>query len=46
MSIEVSNLSFSYGGQPVLEDVSFTAERNELLSIIGPNGVGKTTLFR
>jgi iron complex transport system ATP-binding protein len=46
VSIEVLNLSFSYGEQPVLEDVSFTAESNELLSILGPNGVGKTTLFR
>jgi iron complex transport system ATP-binding protein len=42
----VSNLSFSYGGRQVLRDVSFTAESTELLSILGPNGVGKTTLFR
>lgn len=46
MSIEVSNLSFSYGDHQVLNDVSFTAEDNQLLSILGPNGVGKSTMFR
>lgn len=46
MSIEVSNLSFSYGDHQVLNDISFTAEDNQLLSILGPNGVGKSTMFR
>ena len=46
MSIEVKNLSFSYGERPVLRDVSFTLERGALLSVLGPNGVGKSTLFR
>ncbi|HPL54153.1 MAG TPA: ABC transporter ATP-binding protein [Bacillota bacterium] len=46
MSIEVSNLSFSYGDRLILDRVSFTAMDNQLLSILGPNGVGKTTLFR
>lgn len=46
MSLSVENLSFSYGDVPVLRDVSFTVEKGELLSVLGPNGVGKTTLFR
>ena len=46
MSIEVKNLSFSYGDRPVLHDISFKEEKGEFLSILGPNGVGKSTLFR
>ena len=46
MSIEVKNLSFSYGDRPVLHDISFSVEKGEFLSILGPNGVGKSTLFR
>ena len=46
MSIEVKNLSFSYGERPVLHDISFRVEKGEFLSILGPNGVGKSTLFR
>lgn len=46
MSIEVKNLNFSYGERQILFDVSFKAEKGEFLSILGPNGVGKSTLFR
>ena len=46
MSIEVKHLRFSYGHQPVLHDISFRVEKGEFLSILGPNGVGKSTLFR
>ncbi|MEG0615967.1 MAG: ABC transporter ATP-binding protein [Oscillospiraceae bacterium] len=46
MSIDVSKLSFSYGTNSVLKDVSFTAQEGDLLCVLGPNGVGKSTLFR
>lgn len=46
MSVEVIDLSFAYDGRKVLNNVSFTAHSGELLSILGPNGVGKSTLFR
>ena len=46
MSIEVKHLSFSYGKRQVLRDVTFSVDRGRLLSVLGPNGVGKSTLFR
>ena len=46
MSIEVRNLNFSYGSRQILFDISFSVEKGEFLSILGPNGVGKSTLFR
>ena len=46
MSLTVENLSFSYGRHAVLQGVSFAAQAGELLAILGPNGVGKTTLFK
>ena len=46
MSIEVKDLSFSYGNRPVLHNISFCVGKGEFLSILGPNGVGKSTLFR
>ncbi len=44
--IRVENLSFSYGSREVLRDVSFSADKGDFLAVLGPNGVGKSTLFR
>jgi len=44
--IDVQNLNFSYNGNPVLENVSFSVKDGEYLGIIGPNGGGKTTLIK
>ncbi len=44
--IRVESLSYSYGEHSVLKDVSFHVERGEFLSVLGSNGVGKSTLFR
>ena len=46
MSLTVKNLSFSYGAHQVLTDISFDLHKGEFLSVLGPNGVGKSTLFR
>ena len=46
MSIEVSNLSFSYGSREILHDLTFSIPDGCLVNVLGPNGVGKSTLFR
>ena len=46
MKLQVNDLSFSYGKHRVLEGVSLEAQEGEFLSLLGPNGVGKSTLFR
>ncbi|MCU1517068.1 MAG: iron transporter ATP-binding protein [Pseudarthrobacter sp.] len=43
--IDVRNVSKSYGGQAVLDDVSCVIPRGGITSIIGPNGAGKSTLL-
>jgi ABC-type Mn2+/Zn2+ transport system ATPase subunit len=40
------NLAVGYGGPPVLRDVSFAVEAGQAVCVLGPNGGGKTTLFR
>jgi manganese/iron transport system ATP-binding protein/manganese/zinc/iron transport system ATP- binding protein len=44
--LEVSDLSAGYGGRIVLRDVAFAARPGERIAVLGPNGGGKTTLFR
>lgn len=45
-SISVRNISRSYGSVKALDDVSFGVPKGELFGFIGPDGAGKTTLFR
>ena len=44
--IEVSHVSKSYGSVKALDDVSFSVSEGEVFGLIGPDGAGKTTMFR
>ncbi len=44
--IELQDVSFGYGSGQVLSDISVTIDKPELVCILGPNGVGKTTLVK
>ena len=44
--VEVANLDKGFDGRVLIKDLSFTLPRNGIVGVIGPNGVGKTTLFK
>lgn len=46
MNLEVKNFSYSYHNHEVLKNISFNVDENTLLCILGPNGVGKSTMFK
>ena len=46
VSVRVTDLAAGYGGDPVLRDVCFDVGGGQRVAVLGPNGGGKTTLFR
>lgn len=46
MSMNVNDIRFSYGEREVLKGISFDVDYGQFVSVLGPNGVGKSTLFR
>ena len=44
--LEVSRISKSFGDEKVVDDVSLTSDRGEIVCLLGPSGCGKTTLLR
>lgn len=44
--IELKNYSLKYGDSTILDNISFSLERGKILGIVGPSGVGKTSLIR
>lgn len=44
--LEASHLHKEFDGRVLIDDLSFTLPRNGIVGVIGPNGVGKTTLFK
>ncbi|MGA1329786.1 MAG: energy-dependent translational throttle protein EttA [Candidatus Nanopelagicales bacterium] len=44
--VEVTNLTKGFGDRILIDDLSFSLPRNGIVGVIGPNGVGKTTLFK
>ncbi len=46
MSIEVKNISKSYGAQKALDNISFSVNKGEIVGFLGPNGAGKSTLMK
>jgi len=44
--ISLQGVTFSYGGEPVLEDVNLSVDDREAVCVVGPNGGGKTTLVK
>jgi subfamily B ATP-binding cassette protein MsbA len=43
--VELDDLTFSYGAEPVLDGVSLTARRGEIVALVGPSGAGKSTVL-
>ena len=46
ISIQASHITKRYGEKLALDDISFDVKKGELFGFIGPDGAGKTTLFR
>ncbi len=46
VAVEVAHLGHTYGDRRALDDVTFAVNRGEIFGLLGPNGGGKTTMFR
>lgn len=46
MKLIVNNLAFAYKDEPLWQNVSFTLGKGEVMTVLGSNGIGKTTLLR
>ena len=44
--LEVNALKVNYGQSEAIREISFAAQKNETVAIMGRNGMGKTTLFK
>jgi zinc transport system ATP-binding protein len=45
-AVAIQDVSFAYAGQPVVRDASFSIAAGDFVSVVGPNGGGKTTLLK
>lgn len=45
-TLKFDHVSFQYPGHPVFEDICFTLHRGEKIAVVGPNGVGKSTMIK
>ena len=43
--IEFENISLSYGDRLILDNINFKINHSEIFGMLGPNGVGKSTIF-
>ena len=43
--IEFKNISLSYGNRLILDNISFKINQGQIFGMLGPNGVGKSTIF-
>ncbi len=46
VEVEAKDVSFNYGSEPVIKNITLNASPGEVLAVIGPNGAGKTTLIK
>ena len=46
MELVVNHATCGYGTHPILQEVSLTLRQGEIVAILGPNGIGKTTIFK
>lgn len=44
-TLEIKNLSYSFGENPILKDINIYVKENEMVAIVGSSGAGKSTLF-